>query len=74
VDEVWGTKKEKEDKKRKKEENAAYDPKATQNMRRQDKKNDDVEVEGQGLLLFEEEEVTDERKPEYAGEFLVPVL
>lgn len=55
VDEVWGTKKEKEEKKRKKEENAAYDPKSIAN-RKNDKKKDDVEVEGQGLLLFEDEE------------------
>ncbi|KAI9849068.1 MAG: hypothetical protein M1838_000298 [Thelocarpon superellum] len=31
------------------------------------KKNDDVEVEGQSLLLVEEEEVTDDQKPLYAG-------
>ena len=31
------------------------------------KKNDDVEVEGQSLLLVEEEEVNDEQKPLYAG-------
>jgi protein SSD1 len=55
VDEVWGTKKEKEEKKRKKEENAAYDLKATAG-RKDDKKKDDVEVEGQGLMLFEDEE------------------
>ena len=31
------------------------------------KKNDDVEVEGQSLLLVEEEEINDEQKPLYAG-------
>ncbi|KAH3672747.1 hypothetical protein WICMUC_004153 [Wickerhamomyces mucosus] len=31
------------------------------------KKNDDVEVEGQSLLLVEEEEISDEYKPLYAG-------
>lgn len=31
------------------------------------KKNDDVEVEGQSLLLIEEEEINDEAKPLYAG-------
>ncbi|ODA79778.1 hypothetical protein RJ55_05372 [Drechmeria coniospora] len=31
------------------------------------KKNDDVEVEGQSLLLVEEEEINDEAKPLYAG-------
>ncbi|GAA5864874.1 hypothetical protein JCM3774_004257 [Rhodotorula dairenensis] len=67
VDDVWGTKKDKEEKKRKKEEMASYDPKATRDLRKQDKKKDDVEVEGQGLLLFEDEEVTDEQKPQYAG-------
>ena len=55
VDDVWGTKKEKEEKKRKKEENAAYDTRAVAN-RKNDKKKDDVEVEGQGLMLFEDEE------------------
>jgi protein SSD1 len=55
VDEVWSTKKEKEEKKRKKEENAAYDLKSGAG-RKDDKKKDDVEVEGQGLMLFEDEE------------------
>lgn len=54
VDEVWGTKKEKEEKKRKKEENSIYDKGAAN--RKNDKKKDDVEVEGQGLFLFEDEE------------------
>jgi protein SSD1 len=31
------------------------------------KKNDDVEVEGQSLLLMEEEEINDDQKPLYAG-------
>ncbi|KAK4985197.1 Translational repressor, partial [Elasticomyces elasticus] len=31
------------------------------------KKNDDVEVEGQSLLLMEEDEINDEQKPLYAG-------
>ena len=31
------------------------------------KRNDDVEVEGQSLLLIEEEEISDEQKPLYAG-------
>jgi protein SSD1 len=72
VDEVWGTKKEKEEKKRKKEENAAYDLKATSG-RKDDKKKDDVEVEGQGLMLFEDEEVTDEVKPQFAGHVVAVV-
>ena len=46
---------EKEEKKRKKEENSAYDLKGAVS-RRNDKKKDDVEVEGQGLMLFEDEE------------------
>ena len=46
---------EREEKKRKKEENAAYDPKGAAG-RKNDKKKDDVEVEGQGLMLFEDEE------------------
>ena len=48
-------KKEKEEKKRKKEENSAYDVKGAAG-RKNDKKKDDVEVEGQGLMLFEDEE------------------
>ncbi|KAH7343532.1 RNB-domain-containing protein [Rhizoctonia solani] len=71
VDEVWGTKKEKEEKKRKKEENAAYDRGAI--GRKNDKKKDDVEVEGQGLMLFEDEEVTDEVKPQFAGHVVAVV-
>lgn len=72
VDEVWGTKKEKEEKKRKKEENAAYDLKSAVG-RKDDKKKDDVEVEGQGLLLFEDEEVTDDVKPQFAGHVVAVV-
>ncbi|KAF9247096.1 SSD1 protein [Melanogaster broomeanus] len=72
VDEVWGTKKEKEEKKRKKEENSAYDMK-TSAGRKDDKKKDDVEVEGQGLMLFEDEEVTDEVKPQFAGHVVAVV-
>ncbi|KAI0677605.1 RNB-domain-containing protein [Trametes maxima] len=72
VDEVWGTKKEKEEKKRKKEENSAYDLKGAAG-RKNDKKKDDVEVEGQGLMLFEDEEVTDEVKPQYAGHVVAVV-
>ena len=51
VDGAWGTKKEKEEKNRKKEENAAYDTRAV-STRKNDKKKDDVEVEGQGPMLF----------------------
>ncbi|KZS97962.1 RNB-domain-containing protein [Sistotremastrum niveocremeum HHB9708] len=72
VDEVWGTKKEKEEKKRKKEENAVYDPRSV-NGRKNEKKKDDVEVEGQGLMLFEDEEVTDEVKPQFAGHVVAVV-
>ncbi|ORY83588.1 hypothetical protein BCR35DRAFT_265184 [Leucosporidium creatinivorum] len=73
VDEVWGTKKDKEEKKRKKEESASYDPRATRDLRKQDKKKDDVEVEGQGLLLFEDEEVNDDQKPQFAGHVVAVV-
>ncbi|KAA1466420.1 RNB-domain-containing protein [Dentipellis sp. KUC8613] len=72
VDEVWGTKKEKEEKKRKKEENAAYEMKSATG-RKNDKKKDDVEVEGQGMMLFEDEEVTDEVKPQFAGHVVAVV-
>lgn len=37
------------------------------------KKNDDVEVEGQSLLLVEEEEISDEQKPLYAGHIVAVV-
>ena len=37
------------------------------------KKNDDVEVEGQSLLLMEEEEVNDEQKPLYAGHVIAVI-
>ena len=37
------------------------------------KKNDDVEVEGQSLLLVEEEEVNDDQKPLYAGHIVAVV-
>lgn len=37
------------------------------------KKNDDVEVEGQSLLLMEEEEINDEQKPLYAGHVVAVV-
>ncbi|TIB70683.1 hypothetical protein E3Q23_04082 [Wallemia mellicola] len=71
VDEVWGTKKEKEEKKRRKEENAQYDALRAINpsieTKQQAKNRDDVEVEGQGLFLIADEEVTDEQKPKYAG-------
>ena len=72
VDEVWTTKKDKEEKKRKKEENAAYDFKPPQ-MKRLEKKKDDVEVEGQGLTLFDDEEVNDETRPTYAGHVVAVV-
>jgi protein SSD1 len=74
VDEVWGSKKEKEEKKRKKEENSTFDQGINKlNARKNDKKKDDVEVEGQGMVLFDDEEVTDEQKPTYAGHVVAVV-
>lgn len=80
VDEVWGSKKEKEEKKKRKDAtiNAVEDTRSEgsgSGLRRRgslkqrptQKKNDDVEVEGQSLLLVEEEALTDEIKPLYAG-------
>lgn len=90
VDEVWGQKREKEEKKKRKD---VSDPRGTTTVandatsgtdstsladgglrrrgslrqRPTQKKNDDVEVEGQSLLLMEEEEINDEQKPLYAG-------
>jgi protein SSD1 len=93
VDEVWGQKREKEEKKKRKDitdtrigsvsstDKPSSQGDSSQNgtgdggLRRRgslkqrptQKKNDDVEVEGQSLLLMEEEEVNDEQKPLYAG-------
>ena len=98
VDEVWGQKREKEEKKKRKDitdsrtggnSNTEGRPRSDSGangdggqtggseggLRRRgslrqrptQKKNDDVEVEGQSLLLMEEEEVNDEQKPLYAG-------
>ncbi|CAI8507055.1 unnamed protein product [Hanseniaspora opuntiae] len=127
VDDVWGNKKEKEEKKRRKDLgnnqdmadgdyhndatiNQQFSPRKTSNgntntfedmfnktppqnkshlseetpqpklkrkgslkQRPTQKKNDDVEVEGQSLLLVEEEDINDEFKPLYAGH-IVAVL
>ncbi|ANB14145.1 mRNA-binding translational repressor SSD1 [Sugiyamaella lignohabitans] len=112
VDEVWGSKKEKEEKKKRRDASMFSDVttgsgdiddnindngiggadgagngggfggsggsggsggatglrrKGSLKQRPTQKKNDDVEVEGQSLLLAEEEELTDEIKPLYAG-------
>lgn len=106
VDEVWESKKEKEEKKRRKDNtlnkvspgillnddihndatststrgNSAENEDKSENesegtltrrgslkQRPTMKKNDDVEVEGQSLLLVEEEEINDQVKPLYAG-------
>lgn len=99
VDEVWGQKREKEEKKKRKDitdtrtggsnnvnekpsrndsgpnadsgQNAGQEGgirrRGSLRQRPTQKKNDDVEVEGQSLLLMEEEEVNDEQKPLYAG-------
>ncbi|CAM1508223.1 Fc.00g050710.m01.CDS01 [Cosmosporella sp. VM-42] len=91
VDEVWGQKREKEEKKKRKDitdtrsgstnqgnqnsgNNDDSNPpeggirrRGSLRQRPTQKKNDDVEVEGQSLLLVEEEEINDEAKPLYAG-------
>ncbi|BFZ65444.1 Translational repressor [Saitoella coloradoensis] len=79
VDEVWNAKREKEEKKRRKEgfqmsggstsqaEGTGLKRQGSIRNRPEVKKKDDVEVEGQGLLLVDEEEVSDEMKPMYAG-------
>lgn len=89
VDEVWGQKREKEEKKKRKDitearsggskhesnsgDNTSIAPdgsirrRGSLRQRPTQKKNDDVEVEGQSLLLMEEEEISDEQKPLYAG-------
>lgn len=94
VDEVWNSRKEKEEKKRQKSFNdnsnmedtadtvdtsndasVLSNPKEGSSIKRRgslkqrplQKKNDDLEVEGQSLLLVEEDEINDEYKPLYAG-------
>jgi protein SSD1 len=100
VDEVWGQKREKEEKKKRKDitdtrasgnsdkptrsdsqngENVTIAPdgsikrRGSLRQRPTQKKNDDVEVEGQSLLLMEEEEISDEQKPLYAGHVVAVV-
>lgn len=79
VDEVWNAKKEKEEKKKRKDAMSSVDDprnegsgsglrrRGSLKQRPTQKKNDDIEVEGQSLLLVEEEALTDEIKPLYAG-------
>ncbi|AWU76541.1 hypothetical protein CAS74_000486 [Pichia kudriavzevii] len=92
VDEVWSSKREKEEKKRRKDTKSNFDiaddvhndastsstdpshsnsgslnRKGSLKQRPIQKKNDDLEVEGQSLLLVEEEEINDDAKPLYAG-------
>ncbi|KAI0490532.1 hypothetical protein F4859DRAFT_11494 [Xylaria cf. heliscus] len=98
VDEVWGQKREKEEKKKRKDitdtrtgSTNGNGPSNTTNgddataadgsirrrgslrQRPTQKKNDDVEVEGQSLLLVEEEEINDESKPLYAGHIVAVI-
>ncbi|ODV91698.1 hypothetical protein CANCADRAFT_55517 [Tortispora caseinolytica NRRL Y-17796] len=74
VDEVWNAKRDKEEKKKRRdlEEGSTANSFGLQRrgslrQRPIQKKNDDVEVEGQSILLTEEEEINDELKPLYAG-------
>lgn len=94
VDEVWGQKREKEEKKKRKDNadprggsiavnDATTQPESSNEtgirrrgslrQRPTQKKNDDVEVEGQSLLLMEEEEINDELKPLYAGHIVAVI-
>lgn len=97
VDEVWGQKREKEEKKKRKDITDTRSGSTNQGsqsagntddnntseggirrrgslrQRPTQKKNDDVEVEGQSLLLVEEEEISDEQKPLYAGHVVAVV-
>ncbi|KAH6655112.1 hypothetical protein BKA67DRAFT_534051 [Truncatella angustata] len=95
VDEVWGQKREKEEKKKRKDITDTRSGSTAGNnsgnaddagtgeggirrrgslrQRPTQKKNDDVEVEGQSLLLVEEEEINDEAKPLYAGHIVAVV-
>lgn len=94
VDEVWGQKREKEEKKKRKDNDprgsvtavndATTQPESSSaeggirrrgslKQRPTQKKNDDVEVEGQSLLLMEEDEINDEQKPLYAGHIVAVI-
>jgi protein SSD1 len=96
VDEVWGQKRDKEEKKKRKDMSdnrngsiavndattggdagSAADGgirrRGSLRQRPTQKKNDDVEVEGQSLLLMEEEEINDDQKPLYAGHVVAVV-
>jgi len=96
VDEVWGQKREKEEKKKRKDitdqrgssitavNDATTQPESSVQeggLRRRgslkqrppQKKNDDVEVEGQSLLLMEEDEINDDQKPLYAGHIVAVI-
>lgn len=101
VDEVWGQKREKEEKKKRKDitdtrggssngNDRSHRDNSTNGddqgtgegglkrrgslrQRPTQKKNDDVEVEGQSLLLVEEEEVNDDAKPLYAGHIVAVI-
>lgn len=99
VDEVWGQKREKEEKKKRKDntvapgaagsgagstgageggeqngqEGGVMRRRGSLKLRNTQKKNDDVEVEGQSLLLVEEEEINDEQKPLYAGHIVAVI-
>ncbi|KAG9657686.1 RNB-domain-containing protein, partial [Aureobasidium melanogenum] len=96
VDEVWGQKREKEEKKKRKDmtdsrgtsmtavNDATTQPESSAaeggirrrgslKQRPTQKKNDDVEVEGQSLLLMEEDEINDEQKPLYAGHIVAVI-
>lgn len=78
VNEVWDSKREKEEKKRRREQEnddarlietpgGVLRRKGSLKQRPPQKRSDDVEVEGQTLLLREEEPLTDEARPLYAG-------
>ncbi|ORY71213.1 uncharacterized protein BCR38DRAFT_453817 [Pseudomassariella vexata] len=88
VDEVWGQKREKEEKKKRKDitdtrsgstngnsqsHSGGIRRRGSLRQRPTQKKNDDVEVEGQSLLLVEEEEINDESKPLYAGHIVAVI-
>ena len=77
VDEVWFAKRDKEDKKKRKDHTGMNAPglkrQGSIRDRPEAKKKDDIEVEGQGLLLVDEEEVNDDQKPMYAGHIVAVI-
>lgn len=64
---VWSTKKDKEDKKKRKEEQGSVTQTVSANSRKPDKAKDDLEVEGSQLKLIDDEDDNEDGPPALAG-------